>query len=506
MNKIKIKILAILLIVFLGSCKDWLYVEPENGITLEEYWQSEKDVYSATMGIYASMLGSPGGSARSIPELMFEWGEIRADMVTSFRALNGYYSYIKNGDILPTQDICKWNAMYRTINYCNNLLELAPGVLAKDESFTVAELNRYRAEALAIRALLYLNLLKTYDQVPLVLDATISDQINFKRKKSTRQEIYNQIISDLLESKKYAVLNFSSVPENKGRITKGAVFTILADAYLWVGEYEKCIAACDSVMVSGQYSLVERNDEWFSTLYVSKNSSESIFELQYNNKIANPLYALCQTPGYYRANVDVMDYFFLSDPYALPDSLDIRGDKGSYRSSISYSIWKYTGLSKTTAKTTSDVYFNFIIYRYAEILLMKAEALVANPNASQDDISESLKLVKQIRNRAHATLETDEETPTMDAKGLLNFILNERTREFAFEGKRWFDILRYAKRNNYQRRDIIETMLLRSAPPERLVTILNKYQDTLFHYLPIPQADINAGYPDLEQNPYYADK
>jgi starch-binding outer membrane protein, SusD/RagB family len=504
MNKIKIQILLIVALSLFGSCKDWLSLKPENGVTLQEYWQSEKDVKGAVMGIYASMLSRPTSSNHSIPELIFEWGELRADMTTYYRVLYDYYFYLRNGDINAQSLLSKWNAFYRTINYCNTLLEQAPGVMAKDASFTQEKLNQYRSEALAVRALLYFYLTKTFGEVPLVLEATTSDQAQFRRAKSTRQEISDQIIKDLSEAEKYAVINFGNTAENKGRITLYTIKTIQADVYLWTGANDKCIAACNAVINSGQFNLLERSDTWFSNLYVNKNSNESIFELQYNTNIANPMYAFSENPGYYRANVDVMDFLFPSDPYALPDSLDIRGDKCSFRSSKSYSIWKYTGLDKTTSKTTADIYFNFIIYRYAEVLLMKAEALAAKPDGTDQNRADALALIKQIRSRAHATAESNEETPNMDSKGLLNFVLSERAREFAFEGKRWFDILRFTKRDNYGHRNILESMVLRSAPSERMVTLLNKYQDTLFHYMPIPQSDIDAGYPDLIQNPYYS--
>jgi hypothetical protein len=503
MNKISITVAFIIITVLFGSCKDWLYLEPENGTIKDEYWQSKQDVFGAVMGIYASMLSGTGSGSKSFAELSFEWGEIRADMVDQWTLLN-YYSYVKNGDILPTQDIVKWNSFYRTINYCNTLLEEAPKVLELDKSFTQTELNHYCSEALAIRALMHFYLARVYDQIPIVTVATSSDQQTTKRAKSTRVMVFKQIESDLLEAYGKAVVNYPSIDENKGRITKYAIKTILADVYLWYEQYDKCIDACNFVINSGQFKLVERKEEWFSELYVNKNSSESIFELQYNKNIANPMYALCVLPGYYKANAATMEFIFESSSDTPPDSLDIRGDKGSYRAARSYVIWKYAGLSKIDSKTSSDIYFNYIVYRYAEVLLMKAEALAAR-NATPKDGQDALSLIKQIRYRAHATGSTDEGSPT-DTKGLISYIVNERAREFAFEGRRWFDILRNAKRNHYERQDLIDDMVLRSAPPERMVTILSKYRDTLFHYFPIPQADIDAGYPDLVQNPYYSNK
>ncbi len=89
-----------------------------------------------------------------------------------------------------------------------------------------------------------------------------------------------------------------------------------------------------------------------------------------------------------------------------------------------------------------------------------------------------------------------------DERSVTEFILAERCREFAYEGKRWFDVLRVAKRNDYERLDLMLSMVLRSAPSDKQVSISNKYKDTRSHYLPIYFTELQAN-TALVQNPFY---
>jgi starch-binding outer membrane protein, SusD/RagB family len=227
--------------------------------------------------------------------------------------------------------------------------------------------------------------------------------------------------------------------------------------------------------------------------------------LQYDVDISNPLYNLLMTTATYRANPDVIETYFPINELVDPDSADVRGDRGSYRSAMNYAIWKHIGVNRTSVKVPSQATSNFIVYRYADILLMKAEALalqvVDGDEASALKAQQSLDLIKQIRTRARANKATEDFPSSRES--LLDYILMERTREFAFEGKRWFDLLRFAKRDNYAKKIYLNNMVLASAPATRMLAILAKMQNPDYHYMPIPQSDIDAGYPYLEQNPFY---
>lgn len=479
------------------SCNDWLYLKPEDGIIRQEYWKSKEDVHAAVMGVYASLLGNSQGGGYSVPELLFLWGEIRGDMVSLSR-LRSDFQYIINGDILPDNNICRWNAFYRTINYCNTVIEFAPDVLQIDPSFTEEQLNQYIGEAKTIRALMYFYLVRTFKDVPVKLTASKSDNENFVIPQKTEQEVLTQIKKDLAEAEGDVPYFYGDVASNKGRITRYAVNALQADVYLWSERYDSCIFACNKIINSGLYGLVENDDLWFNNLYVDGNSVESIFELQFSQEILNPLYNMLGRNKYLKASPAAIEEFFPPDPNQLPDSADIRADGCSYSLGDNYTIWKYVGRNREEARTDNEADGHWIVYRYAEVLLMKAEAL--NQTGQGE---EALKLVKTIRKRAHAS-ENSSLGDKTDERTLTDFILAERCREFAYEGKRWFDVLRVARRNDYERLDLLLNMVVRSAPSDKQVTILNKYRDVRSHYLPIYYLELDAN-PDLVQNSFYGD-
>jgi len=231
---------------------------------------------------------------------------------------------------------------------------------------------------------------------------------------------------------------------------------------------------------------------------VNGNSVESIFELQFSPQRLNPYYSLLKSRKYLRADPEVIEEFFPEDLNVEPDSVDIRTDGASYRLGDNYTIWKYIGRNRKEARIESESDGNWIVYRFAEILMFKAEAL--NHMGQGDD---ALALVKTIRKRAHASKASGTGEST-DERSLSEYILNERCREFAFEGKRWYDVLRLAKRNNYAQLDQLLNMVLRTAPTEKQVSISNKYKDIDSHYLPIHISELQAN-PALVQNPFYDD-
>ena len=496
MKKIVIYLLIIASIGFSG-CNEWLYLEPEDGVIRQDFWQTKEDVNAAVIGAYCSLLGNTESGYYSIPELVFVWGEIRADLVALGSRNRPQYSYVKSGDLLPSNTLFRWNAFYRTINNCNTILEFSEDVLSSDESFTEEQLLNYQAEAYALRALAYFYLYRSFGDVPLKLTATTNDGENFTITKSSKEEVLNQVISDLTFAFDHAVYTYGNQNLDKGRITKYTVAALLADAYLWKSDYDNAIKYCDIIINSGNFTLLPRNQFWFTDLYVNGNSIESIFELQFSQEILNPYYSLFRDNRYLRAYPEAMDVIFPLDPLADPDSADIRSDGCSYKAGDNYSFWKYIGMNEDEARDRDQSYAHFIVYRYAEILLFKAEAL-----SQQGFTNEALEIVNLIRNRAHAQRTTNFVGNSESIDDVDGYILEERSRELAFEGKRWYDLLRFAKRNNYKKKNIIINMIMRSAPPEKIQTISNKYQDTLFHYFPIHELELEAN-PNLEQNPFF---
>lgn len=111
-------------------------------------------------------------------------------------------------------------------------------------------------------------------------------------------------------------------------------------------------------------------------------------------------------------------------------------------------------------------------------------------------------LVKTVRARARAIAATEENPDPNNVQDVADYILRERRREFAFEGKRWFDVLRNAKRDKYTRIDLILNMIGEIAPGDKVQLIVGKYSDRRSHYLPINLDELLAD-KNLVQNPFY---
>ncbi|MBS1511526.1 MAG: RagB/SusD family nutrient uptake outer membrane protein [Bacteroidetes bacterium] len=497
LKKIIVPMVMLAMLLPLASCKKWLDLQPQDGLTGAEFWKTKEQVNAAVIGIYASLTASPTG-ARANAESFFLWGELRADMITSTLATTAEQQDVINVNILPTNSIANWRGIYETINYCNTVIDFAPGVLQQDATFTQDALNKYVAEAKAVRALMYFYLVRTFDQVPLKIKSTSSDKDIVSIPKSSQDEVLAQVQKDLTEAEQYAVTDYGDRASNKGRITKAAINAIQADVYLWQQKYTECVAACNKVISSNSFGLIDGTDAntWYRTLYVNGNSNESIFELQFDNQNLNTFYTLFNTTQKkFLANSIVMDEIYTVD-FTDPTKFDIRADGAAVRATDQL-IWKYIGLSNTTSRAQTESYAHWIMYRYADILLMKAEAQNQLGNGQ-----EALNIIDIIRTRARALVATQQNPAPGDKDGVADYILKERAREFAFEGKRWYDLLRNARRDNYHRMDLLLDMVATTVPPNRQQSAIAKFMDQNCHYLPIYYYELTTN-KSLVQNPFY---
>ncbi|WP_295117817.1 RagB/SusD family nutrient uptake outer membrane protein [uncultured Chitinophaga sp.] len=487
-----------LLMVALGasSCSKWLELKPQDGIVREEFWKTKEQVDAAVTGIYASMLGT--GTSTPLAELLFIWGEARTDMVTpGFRASSSENDIV-NMNILPTNAFANWRTLYATINYCNTVIQLAPGVLAKDNTFTQAQLDRAMGEAYAIRGMLYFYLVRTFKDVPLKLDATISDEDIRPMAKSSADSILNQVVLDLKTAEPLLPLTYGNQAKDKGRATRYTVNAILADVYLWREKYAECAAECDKVINSGSFGLVGTFTSMFDELFFRGNSAEAIFELQYDAQKINTFHPmLLSSTRRWGAAPHLIEEVYGIDVINAVPIVDKRGDGCSLRAN-DLTIWKYMGANDagSALRAAEQSYAHWIFYRYADILLMKAEAI-----NQMDQPLEASRLVKSIRTRANA-LDFGMVMDSTDKQGMEEYILQERQREFAFEGKRWYDVVRNAKRNNFANFRYLTDMVGISIPRERQQVAFNKLKDENSLYFPIFLYELQSN-KLLVQNPFY---
>ena len=479
--KIFVSVSALLLLT--TGCKDYLQLTPKSDLVQEEFWQNQDQVEAAVAGCYASMNES------GFTERVLLFGEVRAEMLTSVRASGNTNNMMKNY-LISTNGWVNWSNFYKTINFCNTVLAFADQAYEKDATFSEIDLKRYKAEVLSIRSLVYFILVKNYKEVPLILEATLSDQSDFYPAKSSEQEVIDQIIKDLKTAvEDLRLTNPESLKHDKGRFTKGAANALLADVYLWNDQYDNCIDACQEIISSEKYALVD-GTEWFNSIFFLGNSKEGIFELQFDD-----INATLQS-NFYAVNPTLAPLGTIATLYE--DNLnDVRANRATYDLETG-TAFKYAGVDAKSGlfRGNTEFYNTWIFYRYAEVLLMQAEAYALSD--TRKDLTKAKALVNQVYMRATGVpLDIPE-----SESGILDAILTERQKEFAFEGKRWYDLLRYARRDGFEQQQLILDLVDIKATADNYVEIESYYSDTASYWLPIYLNELNLNH-NLEQNPYY---
>jgi len=229
------------------------------------------------------------------------------------------------------------------------------------------------------------------------------------------------------------------------------------------------------------YNL-QPTETWWD-IYYPGNSGESIIEIQYNDNLEqqeNPIYySLMLIGGGGQAQLSQQNMSLIT----LPE--DPRKN-----------MWDLKYLAKDwqgeIPRTFSERDANWIIYRYADILLMKAEASIET-----GDFGTANEMIAETMLRAGVPYQDE-----TDLERLREALMNERGREFVFEGKRWFDVLRAAKRNHFAKKDLIIDMILSGADIKQQAVLRTRVYDTLSYFLPVPERELIYNQ-NLVQNPYY---
>lgn len=498
-TKIKTLLAIFILFVSASSCDNYLDLRPQDGIVRDEFWQTKEDIQAAVIGIYSSLLNSPPGvNDLTMTQYLFMHGELRGGMVVEGLNVTEDQRDIMETNVLPSNGLTDWAAFYRTINYCNTVIDLAPGVKTQDPTLTQTQLNNFLAEALAIRAYLYFTLARTFKDVPLKLTATLSDQDNFQLPTAPQSEVFAQVIKDLKLAEEYAIEDYGNIASNKGRVTKYTVNAMQADVYLWAEKYQEALDATNKVVNSNKFKLVVTNSFaiFFNTIFAKGNSTESIFEFQYTTANLGPFYSIFLQRPQFKAYALMMDEVY---GYDANDPIGRRDFRGNYASLIGATgeIYKFTGLDNEERKALQDSDTHWFVYRYADVLLMQAEAM-ARLGQGKDAIT----IITNLRSNRKALVETEMTPGEADTNGIIDYILAERAREFAFEGKRWYDILRIARANNYERLQLLIDLAIASAPVDKQQSIIAKLKDPNSHYLPINTNELFTN-KTLVQNPFY---
>ncbi|HPL06736.1 MAG TPA: RagB/SusD family nutrient uptake outer membrane protein, partial [Bacteroidales bacterium] len=261
------------------ACTNWLDTRPESEMILDEYWTTESEAEAVLMAAYRGFITS------DCTYRMLVWGELRSDNFTQGTGIGDEINKVLRQEITPSTPYTTWSSFYSVINYCNTFLSFAPDVLKKDDNFTVEKLRKLSAEAYAVRALAYFYLVRAFQNVPWISEPSLDDTQDFIVPQFSERAVLDSIIRDLeLYSLPYIPRIHSTDKETKGRFTKNGVYALLADIYLWDNQFEKCSQMCDYILADDYYTLVPA-ENFYSQVFYTGFSSESIFEFGYDNNI-----------------------------------------------------------------------------------------------------------------------------------------------------------------------------------------------------------------------------
>ncbi|MBR2153532.1 MAG: RagB/SusD family nutrient uptake outer membrane protein [Bacteroidaceae bacterium] len=543
----------------LAGCEDFLTITPTDAIVEEEFWQDKNDLTNAVYGCYKRL------ASDDITTKMVQWGEMRSDNFerSTETSATGQVANILNANLLPTYNIFSWTALYSAINYSNKVLAHGPDVVANDESFSESAWIPIKAEMVALRALCHFYLIRTFGEIPYVTQDYNNDSQELRQTQEPQLTVLNKIIDDLEAVKDDAMTDYGSTMLNKGRITRKAIYTLLADVYLWRAsykegnchpflnrtlpttqnyyegevpyvdipygstaqeDYQKCLDCCNKVIqmtkdemlkkLSKIYvgassleftieDLLEPNyisstNSWrqlgstseergaYSVLFSTKNSNESIFELQFdgdtysNNTVANLYTNLRGENGTFVGSTALFEAIESTPNTVNPTTVFTKTDyrrwetalfESQGQTSFQLNKYVYSEIKQTTNRastmvtdntnlltyrttTRSKLDANWIIYRMSEVLLMKAEA-ISRLTSDKVQLKEGFDCVRAVfkRSNPYPYEVTSSATDTLKFEnnfdtqaGLESLVMQERQREFMCEGKRWFDLVRYAQR------------------------------------------------------------
>lgn len=505
MKNINYIIFTLFFLAFGSSCNDdFLEVPNKELLTEESFWQTEDHAFQALTAAYGA-LQSHSGSKWAFFEEIYTTMVYRGDDI--FNNSSEIYGRAMANFTNTTEQSGPYNiwlACYAGIGRANQIMQKIPEM----EALTQEQIDVFVAEAKFLRALYYFWLVTGFENVPLVTTFETDPELLFP-KQTPPEQVWVQIEKDLQEAEMHMVDNHES--NWLGRATKGSATALLGKVYLFMERWGDAEGKFEEVIMSNNYDLLPKFEDNFSGYF--ENNVESIFEIQFTGDRSNgndertPFnfevspYAFGGWELFYPSDwlLEVMktdttatgeisdrvyESIFFDDPnsemYSLGDGINIVYD--DIRDDLNY-----TNYFKKYAFAADESFYigtNVSVIRYADVLLMYAEALNEN-----DKTSNAIEEVNKVRVRGNA-----EPLAGLNKDELRNQIRHhERPVELAMEfGIRWFDLYRW-ERGSVAKESIKATLSAHNKP------FIENFQEGKHEIFPIPLQEININ-GNLDQN------
>jgi hypothetical protein len=483
MKHIKYLIFAITGFVLTSCSDEFLNPLPDTAVAVESFFQSDEDVLAGVIGVYDAIQGvnentttNIGNSNRGVQflHLLTEHRTDNTRNATLEGSKSDFHRYVVNANNVESEDF--YQSMYEVIFRANNILTF---IDVADESNQA----KYTAEAKFLRAYAYFNLVRLFSDVPLVTSVVGPTDNEALFTRTPEAQIYEQIIEDLQEA--VATLDNSF----KSRASKAAAQALLAKVYLSQASpnYTGAQLLCEAIINSGEFDLEDN----FNDVFYSELNGEIIFAIQYEagNSLESQSFSSEFTSAFRQGREDGQN---IVNTNLFLDFATHGGNRTA--SSISNlgilgqddnEVIKYLpdGSDITTSPPTyggnaRNAGNDYIVSRYADVLLMHVESIMAG--GAQTSSSDALSSFQEVRDRAGLT--------DLVSSITKNELLTERRVELAFENQRWFDLLRFG----------VADAVLSDHAADRGYFFTGR--DLL---LPIPAREINLSGGLLTQNPGY---
>ena len=383
-----------------------------------------------------------------------------------------------------------WSGYYRGVYRANVALANIPNI-----DMDAALKERLIGECKFLRAYYYFSLVRWFGDIPLILEPLGTS--DFQLPRDPASAVYEQIEKDLTEAAAVLPLKSQYPAEETGRATKGAAQGFLAKMYLTIGDFQMAEQMAMEVINSGEYDLLPNYTQIFTR--AGENSSESIFEVQaaaFEPSVTGSQYNEVQgvrgTPnlgwGFNRPSDDLIQAFEPADPRldatvlypgeVLPDGSDIVQDNPN----IINERYNQKAFVPDHPGSNPNGPGNIRRLRYADVLLMAAEAMNENGKAQ-----EALTYLNMVRNRARGNrpIFILPEINVTDQRQLREIIWKERRVELAMEQHRWFDLIRQNRASSVMQ------------------AVGKPFIEGKHELFPIPQTEIDLSAGSLQQNPGY---
>jgi starch-binding outer membrane protein, SusD/RagB family len=494
----KIYMLAAGVAMLMASCSKDLNQTPISSATTETFYATPNDFIQATNAIYNDL--------RNYPNRQLNLSETRSDNlyavseggVRDWDPINDFQRTLASNPYVAEAWLGNYNGIYRANAFLDQLKN--KGSVITDASLK----SRLEGEARFLRALFYFDLVRWFGKVPLIDHPTTASEAS-SIGRSPVSDVYNLIISDL----KFAADNLPDAyaAADVGRATKYAAKGILALVYmtrsgptygiegpgLGLNEWSQALTLLNEIIASNKYAFLSKYSDIFS--YTNENNKEVIFDVQYISGglgLGASYVWLLVPEGYFNLNGlpnqgglyirpvsntllnsyeagDVRKTFSIQPGYTYQGTTETRSF-----------VKKYVDVSKY-GKNTGDWPINFIVLRYTDVLMLKAECILKGAPGTQAEVDA---IVNQVRQRAGLGPISNVTLPQLMA---------ERQKEFIGEGLRWHDLVRSG---------LVETVMPAWIAAEDVQKQIQPFNKNYIIY-PIPQSELDVKQGLYTQNPGY---